>query len=67
MTVETSMGRDTEEEGRDYIYLASVSLCEVHKGINRPVYLYLQDYELLQRVVIHHTDSCPLQQSGLEM
>lgn len=53
------MGRDGEWEGGDYIYLASVSLCEVHEGLNSPVYLYQQACELLLTVVSHHADNCP--------
>lgn len=48
MMLQTSVGTNTGgREGGDYIYLASVSHCEVHKGLKGPVYLYHQACELL--------------------
>lgn len=40
MELEASVGKDTECEGGDYIYLASVFLCEVQKELDSAVYLY---------------------------
>lgn len=58
-TLETSVGRDTRREGGNFIYLASVRLCEVHGQLKSRVYLYYSDCELLQRVVVPHADDCP--------
>lgn len=60
MTLETSMGRDTEWEGGDYIYLASVSLCEVSQGAQQ-CFLFISPSLWTARVAIHHTDNCPQQ------